>query len=31
MVTVQAGLRIYCANREKTWWQQASALAEGDL
>ncbi|ERI70069.1 hypothetical protein HMPREF1548_02650 [Clostridium sp. KLE 1755] len=24
-VTVQAGLRIHCANREKTWWQQASA------
>ena len=28
-VTEQAGLRIYSANREKMWWQQASALAEG--
>ena len=22
--TVQAGLRIYCADSEKMWWQQAS-------
>ena len=24
VVTVQAGLRIYCADSEKMWWQQAS-------
>ena len=31
VVTVQADLRIYCANRAKTWWQQYPPLAEGDL
>ena len=30
-VTVQPGLRIYCADRMKLWWQQASSPSRSDF
>jgi len=30
-VTIQSGLRIYCADRMKTQYLQASAPSRGDL